>query len=132
MSKQSVFDFIKVIFQSPIPIMRTMSPPQHEVPSTVFKRHFRGQQEVVGAFAGERCFCNDATRVNEFPGLAALKDQLRFGNKAEVPFKQLSNSELSFLQVLYNKAGAEMQGHAAHQFRILGCFDGLLFVTIES
>lgn len=51
--------------------------------------------------------------VDEFPGLTALKDQLRFGNKAEVPFKQLSNTELSFLQVLYNKAGAEMQGHAA-------------------
>jgi hypothetical protein len=35
--------------------------------------------------------------VNEFPGLSALKDQLRFGNKAEVLFKQLSNTELSFL-----------------------------------
>jgi hypothetical protein len=43
----------------------------------------------------------------------ALTDQLRFGNKAEVPFKQLSNAELSFLQVLYQKAGAAMQGHAA-------------------
>jgi len=43
--------------------------------------------------------------VDEFPGLAALKDQLRFGNKAEVPFRQLSNTELSFLQVLYQKDG---------------------------
>ncbi len=51
--------------------------------------------------------------VNEFPGLAALKNQLRFGNKAEVPFRQLSNTELSFLQVLYKNAGVEMQGHAA-------------------
>jgi hypothetical protein len=51
--------------------------------------------------------------VDEFPGLAALKDQLRFGNKAEVPFKQLSNTELSYLQILYQKAGSEMQGHAA-------------------
>ncbi len=51
--------------------------------------------------------------VGEFPGLAALKDQLRFGNKAEAPFKQLSNTQLSFVQVLYQKAGAEMQGHAA-------------------
>ena len=51
--------------------------------------------------------------VDEFPGLVTLKDQLRFGNKAEVPFKQLSNAELSFLQVLYKKAGAEMEGHAA-------------------
>ena len=51
--------------------------------------------------------------VNEFPGLAALKDQLRFGNKAEVSFKQLSNIELSFLQVLYHQDGAHMQGRAA-------------------
>ena len=51
--------------------------------------------------------------VDEFPGLSALKDQLRFGNKSEVSFKQLTNAELSFLQVLYKKAGAEMQGHAA-------------------
>ena len=51
--------------------------------------------------------------VNEFPGLAALNDQLRFGNKAEVSFKQLSNTELSFLQTLYKKAGTEMQGHVA-------------------
>ncbi|TSA41839.1 MAG: AAA family ATPase [Methylococcaceae bacterium] len=51
--------------------------------------------------------------VTEFPGLAALKDQLRFGNKAEVPFKQLSNTELSFLQVLYHQDGVTMQGRAA-------------------
>jgi len=51
--------------------------------------------------------------VSEFPGLAALNDQLRFGNKAEVSFKQLSNTELSFLQSLYKKAGTEMQGHVA-------------------
>jgi len=51
--------------------------------------------------------------VGEFPGLSALKDQLRFGNKAEVPFKNLSNTELSFLQVLYKQAGTEMQGRAA-------------------
>jgi len=51
--------------------------------------------------------------VSEFPGLAALNDQLRFGNKAEVSFKQLSNTELSFLQSLYKNAGTEMQGHVA-------------------
>ncbi len=51
--------------------------------------------------------------VAEFPGLVALKDQLRFGNKAEVPFKHLSNTELSFLQVLYHQDGAPMQGRAA-------------------
>ncbi|MGZ5009065.1 MAG: ATP-binding protein, partial [Methylobacter sp.] len=45
--------------------------------------------------------------------LSALNDQLRFGNKAEVSFKQLSNTELDFLQDLYKKAGTEMQGHVA-------------------
>ena len=42
--------------------------------------------------------------VSEFPGLAALNDQLRFGNKAEVSFKQLSNTELSFLQASLQKS----------------------------
>ncbi|MGZ4970729.1 MAG: ATP-binding protein [Methylobacter sp.] len=51
--------------------------------------------------------------INEFPGLATLNDQLRFGNKAEVSFKQLSNTELNFLQDLYKQAGTEMQGHVA-------------------
>jgi hypothetical protein len=51
--------------------------------------------------------------VDEFPYLSTLKDQLRFGNKAEVTFKQLSNTELGFLQQLYQNAGTEMQGHAA-------------------
>lgn len=51
--------------------------------------------------------------VDEFPGLSVLKDQLRFGNKAEVPFNQLTHTELGYLQVLYKNAGAEMQGRAA-------------------
>ena len=49
----------------------------------------------------------------EFPGLRALKDQLRFGNKAEVIFNQLSCSELNYLQNLYQQAGPEMQTLAA-------------------
>ncbi|POZ50208.1 ATP-binding protein [Methylovulum psychrotolerans] len=51
--------------------------------------------------------------VDEFPGLAALKEQLRFGNKAEIPFKQLSDNELNYLQVLYQQEGVAMQGHVA-------------------
>ncbi|MDD5277810.1 MAG: AAA family ATPase [Methylovulum sp.] len=50
--------------------------------------------------------------VDEFPRLSTLKDQLRFGNKAEVPFKHLSNTELNYLQVLYQKDGV-MQGQIA-------------------
>ena len=51
--------------------------------------------------------------VAEFPPLSTLKDQLRFGNKAEIAFKKLNSNELSFLKDLYDKAGPEMQGQAA-------------------
>ena len=51
--------------------------------------------------------------VTEFPGLTALKEQLRFGNKVEVAFSQLSAAELGFLGSLYQQAGPEMQVRAA-------------------
>jgi hypothetical protein len=51
--------------------------------------------------------------VAAFPALETLKDQLRFGNHAEVTFNQLSTTELAFLQNLYLQAGPDMQGHAA-------------------
>lgn len=51
--------------------------------------------------------------INEFPGLSALKDQLRLGNKVEVAFSQLSDMELTYLHELYRNAGTAMQGHAA-------------------
>jgi hypothetical protein len=51
--------------------------------------------------------------LDEFPDLILLKDQLRFGNRAEVTFNQLSTTELSFLRDLYQKGGPEVQGHAA-------------------
>ncbi len=52
--------------------------------------------------------------VEEFPGLAPLKDQLRFGNKAEVAFTQLANAEVVFLRNLYEEGGPEMRARAAH------------------
>lgn len=51
--------------------------------------------------------------VAEYPGLTQLKEQLRFGNKAEIPINQLSSSELGFLQNLYRQAGPEMATQAA-------------------
>jgi hypothetical protein len=33
--------------------------------------------------------------VDAFPGLATLKEQLMFGNKVEVMFSQLSDTELT-------------------------------------
>ena len=51
--------------------------------------------------------------LEQFPDLTMLKDQLRFGNHAEVTFNQLSNHELAFLQNLYQQAGPNMHGRAA-------------------
>lgn len=51
--------------------------------------------------------------LEEFPGLSHLQEQLRFGNKAEVPFNHLSNSELGFLQNLYQQAGPAEHNQAA-------------------
>ena len=51
--------------------------------------------------------------VAKFPELAALKEQLRFGNKVEVPFGRLSNNEITFLAGLYAQGGPDMQMRAA-------------------
>lgn len=51
--------------------------------------------------------------LEAFPALDMIKEQLRFGNRAEVSFSQLSEPQLSFLQNLYQAAGPLMQGHAA-------------------
>ncbi|OQK15611.1 AAA family ATPase [Methyloprofundus sedimenti] len=51
--------------------------------------------------------------LTEFPGLIKLREQLRFGNKVEIPFNHLSNSELSYLQNLYQQAGSGKQNQAA-------------------
>ena len=51
--------------------------------------------------------------LESFPDLNMLKDQLRFGNRAEVSFQQLSLQQLSFLQNLYQQAGPNMQARAA-------------------
>jgi len=48
-----------------------------------------------------------------FPELTLLKEQLRFGNRAEVTVSQLSATELDFLRQLYQRAGPDMQGHVA-------------------
>ncbi|EIJ36360.1 AAA family ATPase [Thiothrix nivea] len=51
--------------------------------------------------------------VGAFPDLDHLREQLKFGNKAELPFQQLSAQQLGFLQQLYASAGSAMQGRAA-------------------
>ncbi|QXP89720.1 AAA family ATPase [Methylococcus capsulatus] len=50
--------------------------------------------------------------VTEFPRLAGLQDQLRFGNKAEIAFAQLENAEVNFLRNLYEEAGPDLKQRA--------------------
>ena len=58
--------------------------------------------------------------INAFPDLNHLQEQLKFGNKAEVPFQQLSSLQLGFLHDLYAAGGSAMQGRAA-QLATLQC-----------
>jgi hypothetical protein len=51
--------------------------------------------------------------LDRFPELCALSEQLKFGNKAEVPFSSLSGQQMAFLRSLYLDAGPDMQGKAA-------------------
>jgi hypothetical protein len=51
--------------------------------------------------------------LEAFPTLTPLKEQLRFGNRVEVAFSQLTHTELAFLQNLYQQAGPGMNGRAA-------------------
>ena len=61
--------------------------------------------------------------VAVFPDLAPLKEQLRFGEKVEVPFHQLSNAELTFLLDLYRDAGPKMQASFAYISTLRRAFD---------
>lgn len=51
--------------------------------------------------------------VGEFPALSSLKEQLKFGHRAEIPFHQLTAQQLGFLRNLYEEVGPEMAGRAA-------------------
>jgi len=56
--------------------------------------------------------------VARFPELQSLSEQLKFGNKADIPFHHLSTLQLDFLRSLYEQAGASMQGKAAQLFTL--------------
>ena len=51
--------------------------------------------------------------INNFPHLQPLKDQLRFGNKVEVFYRQLAEAEWLYLQQLYGHDGQAMRNQAA-------------------
>jgi hypothetical protein len=59
-----------------------------------------------------------------FPNLASLKEQLRFGDKVEVAFSQLSSAELDHLQELYRAAGPELTARSAHIATLQQAFNG--------
>lgn len=63
------------------------------------------------------------TMIAAFPELSPLKEQLRFGDKVEVPFQQLSSAELNFLQNLYRDAGPKMQASFAYISTLQRTFD---------
>ena len=51
--------------------------------------------------------------MQAFPRLAYVQEQLRFGNKVEIPFNQLSDEELAFLGELYAQGGPELRARGA-------------------
>lgn len=62
--------------------------------------------------------------VESFPNLASLKDQLRFGDRVEVAFSQLSGDEITFLHGLYSEGGPELQVRAAQIATLQRAFSG--------
>lgn len=59
----------------------------------------------------EQSYVNEL--VENFPRLTSLREQLRFGNKAEISFTSMTSPERAFLLNLYETAGPGMQGRAA-------------------
>ena len=51
--------------------------------------------------------------MQAFPHLAFVQEQLRFGNKVELAFNQLSDDELNFLRGLYAEGGPELRARGA-------------------
>lgn len=51
--------------------------------------------------------------VLEFPDLSGLREQLRFGTRAEVHYTQLSQPQLAFLGEIYRTGGPELRGRMA-------------------
>lgn len=62
--------------------------------------------------------------IDAFPDLATLRDQLRFGNRVEVPVSRLSIDALRFLGKLYRDAGPAMQARAAHLATLQRALEG--------
>lgn len=62
--------------------------------------------------------------VAAFPNLMPLKEQLRFGNRVEVPFTQLATAELDMLRKLYEDGGPNYRTKAAHLLTLQKALSG--------
>jgi hypothetical protein len=62
--------------------------------------------------------------ISEFPRLAPLREELRFGNKVTTSLQRLSNAELGFLGKLYREAGPAMRTRAAQLATLQQALDG--------
>ena len=62
--------------------------------------------------------------ITEFPRLAPLMDELRFGNKVTMSLHRLSGAELGFLGKLYQQAGPVMSTRAAQLVTLQRALDG--------
>lgn len=51
--------------------------------------------------------------VEQFPQLSTLIEQLKFGNRAELPFHHFNAEQIGYLRSLYEEAGGALQGQAA-------------------
>jgi hypothetical protein len=51
--------------------------------------------------------------LRAFPRLAFVQEQLRFGNRVEIPFNELSDEELDYLRGLYADGDAELRARGA-------------------
>jgi len=51
--------------------------------------------------------------IQAFPRLAYVEEQLRFGNKVEIPFANLSDAELDFLRERYARGDHELRARGA-------------------
>ena len=51
--------------------------------------------------------------IAEFPRLAFVQEQLRFGNRVELSFGQMQAEELDYLQGLYAQGGQELRARGA-------------------
>ena len=60
----------------------------------------------------------------DFPELESLKAQLLFGDKVEVPFRQLSGAQVDRLHELYGEAGPQMQNARAQLATLRNAFGG--------